>query len=710
MKTTAILLAITLQSAFSASVLHVAPEGSDQAVGSAAAPFQSLERARDEIRRLQSGGAAGPFTVELAPGRYPITRTVEFTAKDSGREGAPITYRGSGDGETILFGARAVPLARFQKVTDPAWLERLDPSARDHVLVLSVRNEGLEHTGPYPDRFSDQGGILELFDSQGRLPLSRWPNEGYTTMKSVLEIGDKETPGIFQYRDARPSRWLKNKTIWLKGQWRVGWEDPAIRVKKIDPEAGTITFAAGIPNGIGCKYKRPGGSGKEPWVAINLPEEIDRPGEWALDFDSGLLFVWPREGENELILTQLDGPLIEVRDAADLRFENLVFEHSLGDGIVLENVERCLVAGCTVRHVAGRGIVLHGTHSGVQSCNVRHIGRGAIYVSGGDRKALVRSENFIVNNHVHHYGQLQRQYSAGVHVGVMDNNAGGKALRDAVGIRIAHNVLHHAPRDAFFYSGNDNIYEFNEVYYCGYDTKDTGAWYSWLDWTMRGNVIRHNFVYNTIGGVNPDDGASGNLAYGNVFAGPNVGVWIASGPDNIIRHNIFVKDRGPVFAIDDRGVARGYAENPRLINRVLELNPREEPWKSAHPELATLLDNRPELPWRTQFVGNLVYSIEPAPTLNKMTAATRSLEDILEERDNVTIADDPATVRAAGRDFTWKPDPAACEKIPGFEPIPFEKIGLQIDEFRKVLPTEEQRMRAPEFSPYPEDQERAFGT
>lgn len=361
-------------------------------------------------------------------------------------------------------------------------------------------------------------------------------------------------------------------------------------------------------------------------------------------------------------------------------------------------------------NIAGRGIVLHGMNSGVLSCDVNNVGEGAIYVSGGDRKSLTRSENFVINNHVHHYGLLKRQYSAGVHVGAMGDNAGGKALRDAVGIRIAHNVLHHAPRDAFFYSGNDNLYEFNEVYYCGFDTKDTGAWYSWLDWMMRGNVIRHNFVYNTIGGVNPDDGASGNLAYGNVFAGPNVGAWIASGPDNTIRHNIFIKEEGSVFAIDDRGVGRGYATNPRLINRVLELNPAEDPWKSAHPELATMLENRPELPWRTRFVGNLIYSTKPAPTMNKMSAATRKIDGILEERDNAIITDDPATIRAAGRDFSWMPDTAVYQKIPGFEPIPFGQIGLYIDACRTGLPTEQQRMRAPEFSPYPEDLERAFGT
>ncbi len=271
-----------------------------------------------------------------------------------------------------------------------------------------------------------------------------------------------------------------------------------------------------------------------------------------------------------------------------------------------------------VRDLAGRGIVLNGMESSVVSCDVYNVGEGAVYVSGGDRKTLTRSGNEILNNHLHHYGVLKKQYSAGVHVGAMANPAGQNAVRDAVGIRVAHNVIHHAPRDAVLYSGNDNLYEYNEIYYCGYDTKDTGAFYSWLDWTMRGNVIRYNYIHDTIGGINPDDGASGNLVYGNVFAGPRVGVWIASGPDNVIRNNVFIKNEGPVFGMDDRGVSRGYATNARLRNRLLELDPSSEPWKSAHPELAAMLANRPELPWRTQFVGNLIVSKNPAPSEIKM--------------------------------------------------------------------------------------------
>ena len=156
---------------------------------------------------------------------------------------------------------------------------------------------GLKHAGPFPPVFSDSGGIFELFWNGKRLPLSRWPNSAdpkdWTTMKKAVVNGDAKTGGTFEYRDERPARWLENHSVWLKGQWRVPWEDPAIRVAKIDPANHTITFAAGIPLGIGNKYTRPSATAKSRGARVNLIEEIDQPGEWAIDFDTQTLFLWP---------------------------------------------------------------------------------------------------------------------------------------------------------------------------------------------------------------------------------------------------------------------------------------------------------------------------------------------------------------------------------------------------------------------------------
>ena len=50
-------------------------------------------------------------------------------------------------------------------------------------------------------------------------------------------------------------------------------------------------------------------------------------------------------------------------------------------------------------------------------------------------------------------------------------------------------------------------------------------------------------------------------------------------------------------------------------------------------------------------------------------------------RDNLDDVDDPGFVDVAKKDFRLREDSAVL-KLPGWEPIPFERIGLRDDEYR----------------------------
>ncbi len=693
----------------------VSPYGNDAWTGKKSiyngkdGPFATISKAKNTIRNLiqlhqyPKNGVA----VNIIGGDYSLEKSIVFEEADSGFNNAPIIYRAWKNQLVRFLGGKKIDISHFAPVTDSSIIQRLSPSAVGKVVQLDTRQLGITHNQLFPDVFNDNGNLFELFVNNERMPLSRWPDSGYTTMKEVVVPGDKNTPGSFIYRNKDINRWIKNDKIWLKGFWRVGWEEPAIKVAHIDTLKQQIDFTKGIPLGIGNSYYLPKGSGKEQWFAINLLEEITRPGEWCIDFASGILYFWPPSNfvDNHVIISQLDKPLFVAKNLRNTAFIGLHFEASLAEGMLFTNSYRNLIAGCTFQNLGSNALVLSGEQNGIQSCDMFNIGKGCIVVSGGNRKQLKESGNYVINNHLHHYGILKSQYSAAIDTYSENNGA------DAVGMLIAHNQIHHAPRDGILFGGNKIVFEYNEIYYCGYATADVGAFYSWMDWTIRGIIIRYNYIHNTVGGVNPDDGASGTFVYGNIFAGNRTGVWIASGPDHTIKNNIFIKNQGPVFCIDDRGKARDYANNSRLIKKVLSINPTQPPWSIEFPEMSNLLSSNPELPLRTKFEGNLIYIKKGIAIGNKMHKEYINDTTLLTTYNNYTTTSDPGFVNLPKGNLQLKINAPVFKIIPQFPNIPFNKMGLQLDKYRKKMPTEAELGKLPAANPWKdEDTNLNFGT
>ena len=90
--------------------LFVATNGSDASPGTKEKPFATLERARNEIRRLKTGGAlpVGGITVEVRGGLYELARPIELGDQDSGTDNAPVVYRARRGEVARIVGGRIV--------------------------------------------------------------------------------------------------------------------------------------------------------------------------------------------------------------------------------------------------------------------------------------------------------------------------------------------------------------------------------------------------------------------------------------------------------------------------------------------------------------------------------------------------------------------------------------------------------------------------
>jgi hypothetical protein len=86
-------------------VIHVSPDGNDDAAGTAAAPFRTLRRAQDEIRRESD---ERDITVVLADGVYRLTAPLVMGTADGGRAGHSVTWRAAEGAHPVLSGGIAV--------------------------------------------------------------------------------------------------------------------------------------------------------------------------------------------------------------------------------------------------------------------------------------------------------------------------------------------------------------------------------------------------------------------------------------------------------------------------------------------------------------------------------------------------------------------------------------------------------------------------
>lgn len=86
---------------------YVSPSGNDGNPGTLAAPFRTLQRARDVVRTV-NGNMTGDIVVYLRGGNYPVTSAIDFGASDSGTNGYRVIYQAYPNETPVLNGGTQV--------------------------------------------------------------------------------------------------------------------------------------------------------------------------------------------------------------------------------------------------------------------------------------------------------------------------------------------------------------------------------------------------------------------------------------------------------------------------------------------------------------------------------------------------------------------------------------------------------------------------
>lgn len=657
-----------------AAEVYVAPDGDGEGDGSREHPFRTLARARDAVRGLRTGGIRGPVCVRIRSGEYPVTRTFELTAEDSGTAEAPVVYRAEEMGKALFYGGAR--LRGFAPVNDPGILSRLPEEARGRVWQTDLRAQGIQDFGALRVR----GGIgqppapptVEVFVNGRPMTLARWPNEGFVGIRELLEPGSAKDgkPSVFGYLDDRHARWAQANDAWLLGYWHFLWADATIRVAKIDTEARTITTAEpynyggrGMDNHQGIIY-----------YAFNLLEEIDRPGEWYLDRESGILYLYPPADLTgaTVEIGMHAGPMVTFDGVRHVRLEGLVFDLGRYNGIEAANSSDCLIAGCTVQRMAATGITVSGGERfTVFGCDLHTLGRRGIEISGGDRETLTPAGHVVENCRIYYFGRVDRTYTQAVTMG-------------GVGNCLSHCLLYDCPTSVISLGGNGHLIQYNDVHSAVQESDDQGGVDMWGNPTFRGNIFRFNRFRNVgktgsehavhgQAAIRFDDAISGQLVYGNILyrsSNGNFGaIQMNSGRDNIFDNNLFVDNRYAIsggwnpgnqhWTETREGRKAGAYTNARYLER--------------YPAIAGMFDKDGEnFFWRNIFWRCGTVARQPRH---------------LEMFENLIFGDDedPGFIAGSAGDFRLRPDAEILRRL-AFRPIPVGEIGLYAHPLRASWP------------------------
>ena len=666
----------------------VSMDGNDNNPGTINKPFLTPEKARNAIRELKNNGnPPDTILVYFRKGDYVRSKTLKLILEDSGTSNFPVVWKAY-QGERVRF-IGGMKISGFKRVNNNEILNRLDKPACDNVLVTDLRAQGINDFG----KFSSRGFGRPTTPSHGELifnnlpmTLARWPNTGEWERitdfprDSVKADGQGKKMGAlsggFFYSSDRPAKWKNTGSIWVYGYWAYDWANSYERVTELNPERHFIKTAEPYGNYGFVKNQR--------FCFLNILEELDQPGEWFLDRDSGLLYFWPPSAieSGEAIFSELEEPFLLLNNVSHVSFSGIEFEASRGNAIQIEVGEGNRIEGCMLRNIGNNAIIVNGgANHGIISCDISDSGDCGVLLTGGDRQTLTSCGHFVENCHFQRQGRWTKCYVPAISM-------------SGVGMRSSHNLIHNHPHAAILFTGNEMMIEYNDIHHTAMETGDVGAIYTGRDYTYRGNSIRYNYIHETGGvrgskGIYMDDCVSGTEVYGNIFYKVHWGMFIGGGRDHLVENNLFVDCHLAVRA-DGRGVdPKPMWQN--MVNNMMRESLKEVPanlYRERYPAIKTL-DRYYGKPGDKPITGKDFKGIPPEGNVIVTNVCFGPWKEITEFADekifdirNNYITDDLNKVGTPETGFIIPPDSPVWAT--GFKPIPFSEIGLYSDHYRKL--------------------------
>ena len=672
--------------------------------------YEKLAAVRDRIRAMPSSNKVNGVEVVLPPGVYSLSKSLSFGEKDfiDSTNSVRIVWRAADFSDRPVFTkAQAIPGSAFSPVADETVLKSFVPSVRGKVLEADV--SFCEFKWPKDRAFPKRDvraplAVPELYCDGETMRISVWPNEGWSEIAEITDLGSarttgevgaalgynkkkdekKEPPrgGAFIYSGERPSQWAGKNDVMLHGYWCYDWYDSITPVLSIDPAKKEIRLAA--PHVYGVKKGNPS---PRRWRALNVIDEIDTPGEYAVDLLRKKLYFLPPEGcdlkTSVIRLAGRDGAAVRFDKAKNITFDGIDIVESFSAGITLESCDGVEIRNCLVKNIRTSAVYMKDCKRClVSGCDISDIGSSGVTLAGGVRKTLERGDNVVENCRIHDFSKKCLTYTPAIHLNGVGNTA-------------RHNEIYNAVHMGVGIYGNDHVLEYNIVSNVCTSSDDAAAVYKGRNPSCCGNAIRYNF-FSEIGSprghgnaaIYFDDGDCGDFVTGNVFykcGEPGFGgfgsVFCHGGHSNLVQNCIFIECKRPLGSSPwNQKRWESFLESPLLQTRLKKEVAFHLPPYTTHYPLQLKTVNLPEAERKNLAVDTVVVNC-PLSLPGRKKGETRPgilCGNWVTNDTFMVTAEDPGFVDAKAKNFALRKDSPVYGKIPSFKEIPFSKMGVTV--------------------------------